>query len=421
MKGNSLKLTKFFRLAIVAVAYVSCSAAAQADEWPEFLGKSRNGKSAETGLIDSFGADGPAVRWRVPGGVGMSAIVVHNDLAVTSWNAEGKQWLVALETASGKVRWKAEMGPAYKNPMGDGPRSTPSIAGNRVYAYSGEGTLMAVELDTGEQRWRKDLMQELSVKPSEYGMSCSPLVIDDRVIVQTGSDDAAIVAVGTDDGKLIWKSGSGHAGYSSPVLMDIEGAKQVVSFSGTAVMGIDPDSGKLLWSYPFETDYGCNTANPVSIDGGVFISSGENHGSVLLDIKKDNGTYSVSERWKSLDAKSVMRNEWQTSIVLGDYLYGFDNVGAAGPVTHFSCIEAKTGKALWQKSRFGKGNMVYADGKFWITTIEGELVIARADAKGMQELSRVSLVEKNRQAITISNGYGYMRDDKEVVCVGLKK
>lgn len=331
-----MNLTEFFRLAIVAVAYVSCCAVAQADDWPEFLGKSRNGKSAETGLIDSFGADGPSIRWRVPGGVGMSAIVVQNDVAVTSWNAEGKQWLVALETASGKVRWKAEMGPAYKNPMGDGPRSTPSIAGNRVYAYSGEGILMAVELATGKQRWRKDLMQELSAKPSEYGMSCSPLVIDDRVIVQTGSDDAAVVAVATDDGKLIWKSGSGHAGYSSPVLMDIAGAKQVVSFSGTSVMGIDPDSGKLLWSYPFETDYGCNTASPVSIDGGVFISSGENHGSVLLDIKKDNGTYSVSERWKSLDAKSVMRNEWQTSIVLGDYLYGFDNVGAAGPVTHFS-------------------------------------------------------------------------------------
>ncbi|MFM7515859.1 MAG: PQQ-binding-like beta-propeller repeat protein [Pirellula sp.] len=416
-----MKLTKFFTLAIVAIAYVSGCAVANADDWPEFLGKSRSGKSDEAGLIDAFGADGPAIRWRVLGGVGMSAIVVQDDVAVTSWNAEGKQWLVALETTSGKVRWKAEMGPAYKNPMGDGPRSTPSIAGSRVYAYSGEGILIAVELATGKQRWRKDLMQELLAKPSEYGMSCSPLVIDDRVIVQTGSDDAAVVAVATEDGKLIWKSGSGHAGYSSPVLMDIAGAKQVVSFSGTAVMGIDPDSGKLLWSYPFETDYGCNTASPVSIDGGVFISSGENHGSVLLDIKSDNGTYSVSERWKSLDAKSVMRNEWQTSIVLGDYLYGFDNVGAAGPVTHFSCIEAKTGKALWQKSRFGKGNMVYADGKFWITTIEGELVIARADAKGMQELSRVSLVEKNRQTITISDGYGYMRDDKEVVCVGLKK
>jgi outer membrane protein assembly factor BamB len=128
----------------------------------------------------------------------------------------------------------------------------------------------------------------------------------------------------------------------------------------------------------------------------------------------------VSERWKSLDQKSVMRNEWQTSIVVGDYLYGFDNVGGAGPISHFSCIEAKTGKRVWQKSRFGKGNLVYADGKFWLTTIEGELVVARADAKGLQELSRVPLVGKNRQTLSIANGYGYLRDDNEVVCIQLR-
>ena len=116
-----------------------------------------------------------------------------------------------------------------------------------------------------------------------------------------------------------------------------------------------------------------------------------------------------------------MRNEWQTSIVVGDHLYGFDNVGAAGPVSHFSCIEAKTGKPVWQQSRFGKGNLVYADGKFYLTTSEGELVIARADAKGFKELSRVSLVGKNRQTISIANGYGYLRDDAEVVCIQLKK
>jgi outer membrane protein assembly factor BamB len=247
------------------------------------------------------------------------------------------------------------------------------------------------------------------------------LVIDDRVIVHAGAADAAVVAFSASDGKLLWKSGEGHAGYSSPVLMDIAGAAQVVSFTGTAVMGIDPKNGKNLWSYPFETDYGCNTASPVWIDGGVFISSGENHGSVLLDVKKENGTYIVSERWKSLDSKSVMRNEWQTSIVVGDYLYGFDNVGAAGPVSHFSCIEAKTGKPVWQKLRFGKGNLVYADKKFWLTTIDGELVVAQADPKGFQELARASLVGKNRQTLSIANGYGYLRDDSEVLCIQLKK
>ena len=408
-----------FNFAIALMAFAGWCNHTQADDWPEFLGKNRNGISAETSLIDSFPATGPVIRWRTAGGVGMSAVVVQGDYAVTTWNEEGKQWLVALDTADGKVKWKTQIGPAYKNPMGDGPRATPTIAAERVYAYSGEGILIAVDLASGRLLWSKDVMQELSAKPSEYGMSCSPLVIDDRLIVHTGADDAAVVAFAASDGKLLWKSGSGHAGYSSPVLMDLAGTKQVVSFSGTAVLGFDPDSGKVLWSYPFETDYGCNTASPVSIDGGVFISSGENHGSVLLDVKLQNGTYAVSERWKSLDSKSVMRNEWQTSIVLGDHLYGFDNVGAAGPVSHFSCIEAKTGKPVWQKLRFGKGNLIYADGKFWLTTIEGELVIAKADASGFQELSRATLVGKNRQTLSIANGCGYLRDDSEVVCIEL--
>lgn len=297
--------------------------------------------------------------------------------------------------------------------------TTPCIAGQNVYAYSGEGILVAAELQSGKVLWRKNLTEAFSTEPSEYGMSSSPLVVDGRVIVHVGGAQGAVVALATDDGKFLWKAGSGHAGYSSPTLLDIQGTQQVVSITGTAVMGIEPGNGQVLWSYPFETDYGCNTATPVAVDGAVFISSGENHGSVLIDIKKENGKYTTSERWKSLDTKSVMRNEWQTSILVGDHLYGFDNVGAAGPVSHFSCIEAKTGKPVWQKSRFGKGNLVYADGKFWLTTIEGELVIAKADPKGFQEVSRVSLVGKNRQAVSIANGFGYLRDDNEVICVKL--
>lgn len=393
----------------------------QAEDWPQFLGKNRNGNSSETSLIDAFPASGPTIRWRVPGGVGMSAIAVQGDNALTTWNAEGKQWLVALDSSTGKQKWKTELGQAYKNPMGDGPRATPTISEKSVYAYSGEGILASVDLETGRIRWRVDVMEELSAKPSDYGMSCSPLVVDDRVIVHAGAAEAAVVAFSITDGKRLWTSGNGHAGYSSPVLMDIAGNLQVISFTGTCVMGIDPKNGNNLWSYPFETDYGCNTACPVWIDNGVFISSGENHGSVLLDLKKENGTYRVSERWKSLDSKSVMRNEWQTSIVVGDFLYGFDNVGAAGPVSHFSCIEAKTGKSVWQKLRFGKGNLTYADKKFWLTTIDGELVIAKADPKGFQELSRASLVGKNRQTLTIAGGYGYLRDDAEVLCIELKK
>ena len=389
------------------------------DDWPQFLGAKRNGMSSEKSLLDAFPDSGPTIRWRAPGGVGMSAIAVQGEYALTTWNAENKQLLVALDTLTGNVKWKVEMGKAFKNAMGDGPRATPCIAGKNVFAYSGEGILVAAELQSGKVLWRKNLIETFSTQPSEYGMSSSPLVVDDRVIVHVGGAGGAVAALATDDGKVLWKAGAGHAGYSSPTLLNIQGTPQVVSITGSAVLGIEPGSGQVLWNYPFETDYGCNTATPIAIDDAVFISAGENHGSVLIDIKKENGKYTTSERWKSLDSKSVMRNEWQTSILLGDHLYGFDNVGAAGPVSHFSCIEAKTGKPVWQKSRFGKGNLVYADGKFWLTTIEGDLVIAKADPKGFQELGRVSLVGKNRQAVSIADGFGYLRDDNEVICVQL--
>jgi len=394
---------------------------AYGDDWPQFLGKARDGVSSETGLIDAFPASGPKIRWRIPGGIGMSAIAVQADYAVTTWNADGKQMLVALDSKTGTIRWKTEIGSAYENSMGDGPRATPAIAKQRVFAYSGEGILISTDLATGKLLWRKNVPQELSAEPSEYGMSSSPLVLDSSVIVHAGAADAAVVALSIEDGKLLWKCGTGHAGYSSPTLINVAGEPTVVSVTGTGAWGIDPSDGKLRWSYSFETDYGCNTASPVPIDGGVFLSAGENHGSVLLNVRKENGEYIVSERWSSLNAKSVMRNEWQTSVAIGDYLYGFDNVGAAGPVSHFSCIESKTGKSVWQKSRFGKGNLIYADKKFWLTTIDGELVIARAEPQGFQELGRAAVVGKTRQTLSIANGLGYLRDDNEIVCLDLKK
>ena len=419
------KFLAFARIAsvFVLVTPVALTSVAKtaASDWPQFLGPQRNGVSEETALVDAFPASGPEIRWRIPGGVGMSAVAVQGDTAITMWNSDRAQLLVALDVADGKKRWEAVLGPAYENPMGNGPRATPTISGDRVFAYSGEGILVCAELKTGRMLWHKDVMQELGAETSSYGMSCSPLVVDNRVIVHAGAVSGAVAAFSVEDGELLWKCGTGHAGYSSPILTNIGGTPQVVTVTGTLVLGLEPQQGKILWTYPFETEFGCNTASPVAVDGGVFISAGENHGSVLLDIKKDGNSFKVSERWKSLNAKSVMRNEWQTSIVVGDYLFGFDNVGAAGPVSHFSCIEAKTGKPVWQKARFGKGNLVYADGKFWLTTMEGELVIAQADSKGFTELARASLLDKTRQTISISNGFGYLRDDSEVVCIKLKK
>jgi outer membrane protein assembly factor BamB len=176
-----------------------------------------------------------------------------------------------------------------------------------------------------------------------------------------------------------------------------------------------------LWQYPYETNYECNIAIPLSIQGQVFISSGENHGSVLLSLKPKGDGFDVKEIWSSQGTKSVLRNEWQTSILLDGFLYGMDNVGGAGPITHLTCINAATGKPAWQKSRFGKGNLIEADGKLWITTMAGELVLVRATPKGYEELGRKELIGTTRQAPALAGGLLYLRDGKEIVCLDVRK
>lgn len=409
-----------FRFAARVLLASLVPALAPADEWPGFLGARRDGISMETGLVDRILADGPKPIWRVAGGVGMSAVAVADGLAITTWNEVGKQWVVALDAATGQEAWRAALGPAYENAMGNGPRATPTIAGERVFAFSGEGVLVAVSRTDGTILWQVDAVGDADAEPSDYGMASSPLVVAEQVIVHVGGATGAIAAYRIADGMPAWKASAGSAGYSSPTLLDVGGTEQIVSVTGTEVVGLLPGSGKELWRFPFETDFGCNTATPIVVDGGVFVSAGENHGSVLIDLERDGDRFAPVPRWQSLGPKSVMRNEWQTSIVVGDHLYGFDNVGAAGPVTHLVCLEAKTGREVWRQPRFGKGNMVWADGKLWITTFEGELVLARATPAGYEELGRAELLGRSRQTLTIAGGRGYLRDDREVICIDLE-
>ncbi|NND99321.1 MAG: PQQ-binding-like beta-propeller repeat protein [Pirellulaceae bacterium] len=418
----ALAVPSFLTISLLTTGLIASSAAIHAadTQWPQFLGPNRDGKTSQSGLIDSFADGGPKVRWSVPGGVGMSAVAVDQGQAVTMWNTENEQQLVSLDSATGKLNWSVALGPAYKNAQGDGPRSTPLIDGDQVFAFTGNGLLACVDLQTGNIIWRNDVVAQLQTKSAEYGMASSPLKVGELIVVHVGAADATIAAVDAATGTIAWTAGQGAAGYSSPARMKLDGVDQIVSLTASGAWGLEPATGNVLWSYPFKTPYDCNTANPVNIDGGVFLSAGENHGCVLLDIKKQDGAFKVTQRWASVDTKSVMRNEWQTSIVVDGYLYGFDNVGSAGPTTHLSCIRADTGDPVWQQTRFGKGNLVLADGKLWITTMKGELVLVKVSAESYQELGRAQLFKKTRQSLSIADGYGYIRDDQNVYCIELK-
>ncbi len=410
-------------LAAMTVSLPAERAAAQADakgEWPQFLGPTRNGLSAETGLLDRWPTDGPKEIWRVPGGVGMSGLAISRGRVLTLVQREGKQWLVALEAKTGESVWETPLAPEYRNPMGNGPRGTPAIAGELVFVFTGEGILSAHAFADGKQLWSHNVVKELSGKEAEYGMACSPLVVGEQVIVTAGASKGTLVAFDTKSGKQLWTAGSDPAGYSSPALLNVGGRSQIVAFTGSSALGVDPAKGSVLWRYPFKTNYECNIATPLEIKGQVFLSAGENHGSVLLALKPQDEKFTLSEVWDSFGPKSVLRNEWQTSMLLDGHLYGMDNVGGAGPVTHLTCIDAVTGERKWQEARFGKGNLIAADGKLFITTMKGELVLARATPDRYNELGRATVLESTRQAPALSNGRLFLRDDKEIVCLDVR-
>lgn len=394
-------------------------------DWPQFLGPERNGISRETNLIDTFPADGPKKVWRVAGGIGMSGLVVSRGRVVTMIQKDGKQWLAAFDAATGATAWQTALAPEYENGQGPGPRATPAVAGNRVFALTGEGILAAVNFSDGKVLWSHNLPVELGGAPAEYGMASSPLVVGAgdaaQVVVMVGAPKGSVVALDVAEGKVAWTAGNEAAGYSSPTLLDVGGRKQIVMYTATSVIGIEPGGGKLLWRYPYETDFGCNIATPLAIDGKVFISAGENHGSALLELKPSGEGFEPTVVWETQGVSAKLRNEWQTSILLDGRLYGFDNLGGAGPITHLTCLDAATGERLWQKPRFGKGNMIEADGKLWIAMITGELVLVRANPKEYEELARAPLVESTRQSPTLAGGLLYLRDGSEIVCIDVRK
>lgn len=418
------------RPSIVSVAVLVCTfsltvllqnSKLAADDWPQFLGPNRNGISAETKLVETFPKEGPEILWRLPLGVGMSNLAVSGGQAFTLYQNEESQLLTAIDVKTGKQVWEVVIAPAYENAMGNGPRATPAVKDGVVYAFSGEGVLVAADTKTGKLAWAVNAAKELYGKVMDYGMASSPLVIGDNVVVQPGSHRGTVAAFNIKDGKLVWAAANGNAGYSSPIVATLAGKEQIVALAGAEVLGIDPADGTVLWKHDFETEYDCNTATPLILDEStLLVSAGENHGSAILKITETDGTLTATSEWESIGKDSILRAEWQTPVVSDGHLYGFDNMGSAGPITNFVCVRLSDQEQVWKEDRYGKCNLILADGKLFISTMRGELVIAKASAKAYEETGRAVIFGMTRQAPVIADGKLYLRDDKEVVCINVQ-
>ena len=388
---------------LVTLALASGVIYASTDDWPQWRGPRRDGVSAETGLLKEWPAGGPRLAWRVTGaGDGYSSFAVAGGRLFTLGARESTEYVLAFDTGSGKKLWEVANGRRFNNDRGDGPRSTPTVEGDRVYVFGSSGDLTVLDAASGEVYWTQNLLQKYGGHNINWGLSESPLVLSDRILVTPGGRGASIVAVRKTNGSLIWKSQSDEPGYSSALLHPIGSVQQAVVFTAERALGVDVNDGRLLWSYNRVANRTANIATPIARGNRVFLSSDYSTGAALLDLKADGPKVSASEVYFT----NEMRNHHASSVLIGDYLYGFS--GSILTAMHFD-----TGKVAWRDRSVGKGSLVFADQRLYLVSEDGMVGLAEANPAKYVEKGRFQLKTGNLPTWShpvVSGGKLFIRD-----------
>ncbi len=382
--------------------------------YPQFLGSARNGKISGIKLISDWETRPPKQMWRQPIGEGWSGFAVVGDFAITQEQREEKELVVCYDLKSGKIYWQHSEVARFDSVAflgGIGPRATPTISDGRVYALGGSGILNCLDLKDGNQIWVKNIINENNAQLIEWGVAGSPLVLDSLVVVSPGGTNGhSLVAYHRDTGEQIWSAGNDRAGYSSPLVTTIAGIRQILIFNWDNVVAHAPNTGEILWQFPW-TGNTQRVAQPVILSGDrVFITSGYGVGSKLLKINKDmNGNISPTLLWKS----NRMKAKFANVIAIDEFIYGLDDGILA-------CIDLKAGKRQWKKGRYGHGQMILVDNLLLITTEKGDVVLVEPSPEEHKELARFSAIEgKTWNNPALAGPYLLVRNGQEAACYEL--
>ncbi|HET9710636.1 MAG TPA: PQQ-binding-like beta-propeller repeat protein [Pyrinomonadaceae bacterium] len=410
-----MRSMRIFLLAAVALCALTHEAMAQvaptAANWPQWRGPNRDGISKETGLLKQWPEGGPPLAWKATGaGGGYSSLSVANGKLYTMGLRGDREFVVAFDVATGKEAWATANGPAFHNDQGDGPRGTPTVDGDRVYALGGNGDLSSLDARTGKLIWSKNILKEFGGSNIVWGISESPLVVGNKLLVNAGGRGASIVALNKTDGSLIWKSQNDEAGYSSAIPLEINGGTQVVFFTAERAVGLDIKDGRLLWDYSKPSNNTANAATPIARGNRVFISSDYGTGGGVVEIKSDN---KAQEIYFTKD----MRNHHSSSVLVGDYLYGF-----SGSI--LTAMKFDTGELAWRDRSVGKGSLVYADGNLYCLSETGVVGLVEATPAGYKEKGRFRIQQESRPTWShpvIAGGRLYLRDQDTIYAYDVRE
>jgi outer membrane protein assembly factor BamB len=408
---------------------VAFAAPLLAADWPQWRGPDRTGVSKETGLLKEWPKEGPKQVWKNNQvGGGFSTPAVAGGRVYLLGSKDNEEYLIVLDAADGKEQWRTKIGKVGRDgpPSYPGPRSTPTLDGDRIYLLGSDGDLVCVEKAKGEVRWKKNLKTDLAGDVGRWAYAESPLVDGDLLVCTPGGKEATLAALDKKTGETVWKSavpGGDAAAYSSEIAIDVGGVRQYVQFLANGVVGVDARTGKFLWRYDKTKDQAATIPTPLFHDDSVFTSTARN-GSGLVRLKVDKGAVSAEQVYYNTTKLSSTGGE----VCVGDYVYGTNDAG------DLVCMDFKTGEVKWHDPSVGWGSLCCVEGMLYVRGQGGNgfgaeekpawVALVEATPDGYKEHGRFEQPEHGDKPAwphpVVADGRLYLRDGEVLFCYDIK-
>ena len=397
---------------LISILIINCSGTF-AQVPTKWRGPNGNGVYNETGLLKKWPAGGPAITWHFDKlGIGHSSPVIDNNLIYLS-GMEGTTGYIYVLTTDGKLKWKAAYGTEFSESY-PGARSTPVIAGDLLYMYSGLGELVCMSTADGKIKWKKNILKEFDAENIRWGVTETVLIDGDIVYVTPGGKKNNVIALNRKTGSLLWSSPAKGtlSAYCTPLLINLPARKLLVTMVEGNIIGLDAANGKMLWSHPHTNKYEIHPNTPIYHDGGLFCFSGYGQGGVKLELSTDGS--SVKKAWFSEKLDSRMG----AMVLVNGYLYGSGDVGR-----EWRCVDWKTGAEKYADKTIAKGTLIYADGMLYCYSERGELALVEATPAGFKIASQTKVelgTDQHWAHPVIDNGKLYMRHGNTLIAYKIK-
>jgi len=391
-------------------------------QWSQWRGASRDGKSSETGLLDSWPSNGPPLEWNVAGlGEGYSTPSVSGREIFVLGTRGNQELLFCLSLADGSLRWSSPMGQKAGGGGYPGPRGTPTVDGQFVYAIGSDGTLVAVDRGSGRPKWRKNLKRDFAGQHGHWDYAESPLVDGDKLICTPGGPTATIVALNKTTGAVMWRGSAAELGgdystasYASPIATQFGSAVQYVAFLNGGVVGFDGKTGRALWHYDAPANNTANCSTPIAADGAVFAASGYGVGGGKVTVRGAGMRWNVTEDY----FVRQFQNHHGGFVLVDGFLYGTNN-------SALMCVDWESGQIRWRDRSVGKGSTSYADGHLYVRGERGDVALVQATPDAYVEKGQFRQPDRSDKNAwphpVISNGKLILRDQDRLLCFDIRK